>query len=173
MERDLNKYKEELAKKSHYIIDLESKVETYEQVAKDNRSEIEILETKLREKNAMLIELENNYVNVEGVRQLQMDVDEKNDLINELEGKLEQISREAANCDKDDLQEINDLLDIINAKESRIGELEHALRESVQICTEREVVLQEEEHKRKKIMEKVCIHLELHRNLYICLLLLL
>ncbi|KRT81944.1 hypothetical protein AMK59_5579, partial [Oryctes borbonicus] len=155
MEHELSKCKEELSKKFNYIIDLESRVETYEQVVVDNKNEIETLETRLREKNNMLIELENNYVNIEGVRQLQCDVDEKNAIINELEERLRKISNNPANCDKDDLQELNDLLDIISTKENRIGELENALRESVQICTEREVVLQQEEHKRKKIMEKV------------------
>lgn len=40
-------------------------------------------------------------------------------------------------------------------KENRVTELENALRESIKIATERETVLQQEELKRKQIMEKV------------------
>lgn len=137
---------------------MESRIETYEQITNDNKSEIELLEARLREKNNMLIELENNYVNIEGVRQLQSDVDEKNAIITELEEKLQKVSKNEANCDKEDLQELDDLLEIIGTKENRITELENALRESVQICTEREMILQQEEHKRKVIMEKVRIY---------------
>lgn len=146
---------------------MESRIETYEQITNDNKSEIELLEARLREKNNMLIELENNYVNIEGVRQLQSDVDEKNAIITELEEKLQKVSKNEANCDKEDLQELDDLLEIIGTKENRITELENALRESVQICTEREMILQQEEHKRKVIMEKVRIY-SIYIYIYIC-----
>lgn len=51
--------------------------------------------------------------------------------------------------------ELEKILDLVHSKEDRILELENALRESVTIVEEREAVLQEEEARRKQIMEKV------------------
>lgn len=53
------------------------------------------------------------------------------------------------------LDEMETIMDLVHAKESRIQELENALRESVSIVTEREAVLQQEESRRKQIMDKV------------------
>lgn len=58
------------------------------------------------------------------------------------------------------MDEIETMMDLVHAKESRIQELENALRESVTIVAEREMVLLQEESRRKQIMEKVrLIHL--------------
>lgn len=56
------------------------------------------------------------------------------------------------------LDELENIMDMVHVKENRIQELENALRESVKIVTEREAVLQQEESRRKQIMDKVHMH---------------
>jgi len=53
------------------------------------------------------------------------------------------------------VDEMGELLSVIQLKEERIEELEEALRESVRITADRERGLQQEEMRRKQIMEKV------------------
>lgn len=53
------------------------------------------------------------------------------------------------------MDELEELLNVIQLKEERIEELEEALRESVRITADRERGLQQEEMRRKQIMEKV------------------
>lgn len=53
------------------------------------------------------------------------------------------------------IDELEELLGIVRLKEERIEELEEALRESVRITAERERGLQQEETRRKNIMDKV------------------
>lgn len=55
------------------------------------------------------------------------------------------------------INELEELLGVVHLKEERIEELEEALRESVRITAERERGLQQEEVRRKHIMEKVRI----------------
>lgn len=57
------------------------------------------------------------------------------------------------------LDELENIMDLVHDKEKRIQELENALRESVRIVAERETVLQQEESRRKQIMDKVLIKL--------------
>lgn len=54
-----------------------------------------------------------------------------------------------------DTNETSNGLEKSDWSEKRIKELENALRETIQISTERETVLQNEENKRKSIMQKV------------------
>ncbi|XP_046688547.1 ELKS/Rab6-interacting/CAST family member 1-like [Homalodisca vitripennis] len=53
------------------------------------------------------------------------------------------------------VDELEELLSVVRLKEERIEELEEALRESVRITADREKGLQQEEVRRKQIMEKV------------------
>lgn len=53
------------------------------------------------------------------------------------------------------MDELEELLSVVRLKEERIEELEEALRESVRITADRERGLQQEEVRRKQIMEKV------------------
>lgn len=53
------------------------------------------------------------------------------------------------------VDELEELLSVVRLKEERIEELEEALRESVRITADRERGLQQEEMRRKQIMEKV------------------
>ncbi|PNF29431.1 hypothetical protein B7P43_G06850 [Cryptotermes secundus] len=62
---------------------------------------------------------------------------------------------EAALRDHSHMAELEELVGVVRQKDERIEELEEALRESVRITAEREMVLQEEESCRKQIMEKV------------------
>jgi len=53
------------------------------------------------------------------------------------------------------MTELEELVGVVHQKDERIEELEEALRESVHITAEREIVLQQEESRRKQMMEKV------------------
>uniref|UniRef100_A0A1B6IZM7 ELKS/RAB6-interacting/CAST family member 1 n=1 Tax=Homalodisca liturata TaxID=320908 RepID=A0A1B6IZM7_9HEMI len=53
------------------------------------------------------------------------------------------------------VDELEELLSVVRLKEERIEELEEALRESVRLTADREKGLQQEEVRRKQIMEKV------------------
>lgn len=143
----------ELEAKRNYIEELENTIESYELALRDNKNEMEILETKLKNKADVILEYENNFVNVEDLRNLQQELDEKSTLIMELNEKLRIAQQDLENqCETED---IKDMVEISESKDNRISELEEALRESIKIVTERERVLQQEELKRKQIMEKV------------------
>ena len=62
---------------------------------------------------------------------------------------------ETALRDHSHMTELEELVGVVHQKDERIEELEEALRESVRITAEREVVLQQEESRRKQMMEKV------------------
>lgn len=62
---------------------------------------------------------------------------------------------EIALRDHSHMAELEELVGVVHQKDERIEELEEALRESVRITAEREMVLQQEESRRKQIMEKV------------------
>lgn len=53
------------------------------------------------------------------------------------------------------IDEVERLIELVHDRETRIEELENALRDSVKIVAERETVLQQEENRRKLIMDKV------------------
>lgn len=149
----MKSYRRELQEKTKQVIDLECKLESYEQNMKENRFEMDVMETKLQKKNELLIELESKCVDVQNLHQLQGEIDAKNSTIGELQETVAKL--EAYAHRRNSLHEIDDLMEVLNVKEKRIAELEDALRESVQISTEREGVLQREEAKRKRILEKV------------------
>lgn len=112
---------------------------------------------EIKEKNVRLIELETkiNHLeeNIEESKVLKMELKKKDNRIRELEVNvttLEQIFKQ-----QDTINEFEELFEVIRIKDDRIEELEDALRESINITTERELVLEAEEQKRKQIMEKV------------------
>lgn len=64
------------------------------------------------------------------------------------------------------MDEMETLMEMVHVKETRIQELENALRESVTIVEEREEVLHQEESRRKQIMDKVIIKISLGLYLF-------
>lgn len=62
---------------------------------------------------------------------------------------------ETALRDHSHMTELEELVGVVHQKDDRIEELQEALRESVHITAEREIVLQQEESRRKQMMEKV------------------
>lgn len=143
----------ELQDKIVYIEELEETVASYEIALKENKNEMEILEKQLENKTQIMQEYENNFVNIEDLKRLQDELEQKSSKIIELQGKLNLAERELeSHSNPQDLQE---LMKATESKDNRIAELEDALRESVKITAEREMVLQQEEYKRKQIMEKV------------------
>lgn len=145
--------KEELQSKTAYIDELEKTVESYEMALKENKNEIEILERQLQNKSRAIQEYENNFVNIEDLRRIQDELEQKSSKVIELQEKLSSAEREFENQSQP--QDLQELIEATESKDNRIAELEDALRESVKIAAEREIVLQQEEHKRKQIMEKV------------------
>ncbi|XP_026680584.1 ELKS/Rab6-interacting/CAST family member 1-like, partial [Diaphorina citri] len=65
--------------------------------------------------------------------------------------------------DEKELDELEQLIDLMNEKNERIEELEMALKESVHMMAEKEKELDEEEERRKAIMEKV----KINKNLWL------
>lgn len=61
------KCEHELREKGDYIRKLEKDIDSYEEVIKDNRNEMRILEVKLQNKEEMILELENNFTIAEGL----------------------------------------------------------------------------------------------------------
>lgn len=141
--------------KEDYIRDLEKTVTSYEQLLKDNRKEMQDLEITLENKNTRLLEFENNFVNITELRQLQTEMEQKTNMIIELEKELAKNGK--GEVDLDALEETEGLKRVLKDKENRVNELEDALRESIKIATERERVLHQEEVKRRQIVEKVQI----------------
>lgn len=151
-ELDLRK---QLNEKCDYITELENTLQSYELALKENKNEIEIYETQLRNKNDIILTYENNFVNVEDLRSLQQEIEEKSTLINQLQNKLHQTENELQT--QKSIEELQELVGVAEVKDQRIADLEEALQESMKIAAEREMVLQQEECKRKQIVEKVYI----------------
>uniref|UniRef100_A0A1Y1LD43 ELKS/Rab6-interacting/CAST family member 1 n=2 Tax=Photinus pyralis TaxID=7054 RepID=A0A1Y1LD43_PHOPY len=129
-----------------YIRDLEKTVTSYENLLRDNRYEIQELETALELKNKKLLDMEN----IHNLQLVEAKFEERRGELIQLENRLVS-DNESIVC----AEEINNLRKCLSTKESRVNELEHALRESIKIATERERVLHQEEVKRKQIIEKV------------------
>lgn len=145
--------REQLKAKCDYIKELENTVESYELALKENKNEIEIYETQLRNKNDIILKYENNFVDVEDLRNVQREIEEKSALVIQLRDKLYRAKQELQT--QSAAKELQGLAEVVETKDGRIAELEDALRESVKLATEREMVLQQEESKRKQIFEKV------------------
>lgn len=125
-------------------------------------SSLDDFRIEIEEKNMRLIELETKIndleVNIKDSKVLKMELEKKDNRIRELEVNvttLEQIFKQ-----QDTINEFEELFEVIRIKDDRIEELEDALRESINITTERELVLEAEEQKRKQIMEKVRYYLK-------------
>lgn len=123
----------------------------------EQRSRLDALALEVGAKDELILRLEDaDKNNNDGVPQ------EDNNIISN--GISKRLSRnECENVDKtkpkieigDYAARIRELEGVIEDKEGRILRLEDGLRESVQISTEREHVLQKEETKRRQIMQKV------------------
>lgn len=117
-----------------YLYELENQIAIYEKQLNNNERIRQDLIVALRNKEETILELENKYRE-----------ESREDLLNELEEKNKRIielEREKANGE-------------VETKTARIIELEDALKESVEIAKEREHVMDFEERKRKRIIEKV------------------
>lgn len=128
-------------------------MESYELALKENRNDIEIYETQLRNKNDIIFNYEKNCVNVEDLRNLQQEFEEKCTLLKELKNRLYEMEKELQT--QRNMKELQELVGVTETKEQRIADLEDALKESMQLVTEREMVVQQEQSKRKQIVEKV------------------
>lgn len=130
-EKDL---REELISKQKYIIELEDTLDTYERELKE-------LKNEMTERKSIKEDLDNSSGS------LQKELDEKSNTILQLYKKLE--DRESSDVDYEKIVQNG------QEKDNRISNLEDALRESMQLSTQRESVLHEEQIKRKQILEKV------------------
>lgn len=98
---------------------------------------------------------ENNFVNVDDLQCLQQELEEKSALVNQLQNKLRESENELQT--QKNMQEFQELVGATEVKDQRIIDLEDALKESVKLAADREMVLQQEECKRKQIIEKVIV----------------
>lgn len=139
-------------KNREYIHELEMTLESYEKSMKEIKNEQNIFETTIQKKNDRIYELEVELKKTIVTNDMKIDSEMKSDAL------LDEIDK-----DKEDSLEgqkkIGELIEIIEEKENRISELEDALRETIKLSTEREIVLHTEEKKRKDIMEKVSAEL--------------
>lgn len=118
---------------------------------------------EVKKKELRITELEQDVCSLEDALTDQRKVEELQGLHEELTKKDAKImdmeqeicALEAALRDHSHMAELEELVGVVRQKDERIEELEEALRESVRITAEREMVLQEEESRRKQIMEKV------------------
>jgi ELKS/RAB6-interacting/CAST family protein 1 len=122
-------------------------------IKKDDVQTFEELKEECR-----LMELEQGDQSVEDVligqyKALREEVTKKDAKIVDMEQEIRAL--EIALRDHSHMTELEELLGVVHQKDERIEELEEALRESVRITAEREIVLQQEESRRKQIMEKV------------------
>jgi hypothetical protein len=85
------------------------------------------------------------------VGRLQKEIDQKSNIILQLREQLKGLEANPLPTDED----VEEMARLAEEKDSRIAELEDALRESMIISTKREEVLHQEEKKRKQILEKV------------------
>ena len=124
-----------------------------------------VLKEQMEKKEMRMAELEQDVRDLEDALIDEHKVGELHGLEEELNRKdakitsLEQeiYALETALRDHTQIAELEELVGVVRQKDDRIEELEEALRESVRITAEREMVLQQEETRRKQIMEKVCI----------------
>lgn len=142
--------KNELKCKEDYIVELEHTLDSYEVVINENKNDKNVLEATIRNKNDIITELENNFMNLENVKHLKHEIDQKRMKIHELEQKVNKLESEGISIEK-----LEEIMELSEEKDNRISELEDALRETIKLSTEREMVLHQEESKRKQIMEKV------------------
>lgn len=131
--------KSELKSKEDYIIELENTLDCYEETMKSDKNQIQLLESKLENEHILNMELKRNSFHVE-----EKEIENQSKIVTKLENELQS---------NDELSNVS--AGGQNENCGRIKELEDALRESIEIATDRETVLQQEELKRKQIMEKV------------------
>lgn len=145
---------------------MENAIESYQQALKDSRTEMELLEIKLENKEKEFLEAKNHWNASENLHKkqrideleklVQNELEEKNRLRRDLQEKTKRIAQlEESTFNKNPVEDLEDLMALVSKKDTRILDLESALRESVEISRDRESVLQQEEAKRKKIIEKV------------------
>lgn len=147
--------RQQLKEKCDYIAELENTLESYELALKENKNEMEIYETQLKNKNDILLTYENNFVNVEDLRNLQQEIEEKSALVDQLQNKLHETENELQT--QKSMKEFQEIVGVAESKDQRLADLEEALKESMNIAAEREMVLQQEESKRRQIVEKVTL----------------
>lgn len=130
---------------------------SYEQHLKDIQNEEHALQISLEHKRKQLLELENNFINVDELQALRDEVQQKADTIVELQLLVnnKNVVLDPQEQEEQEQEEKQNFEAVLQQSQYRIRELENALRESVKITTEREMVLRREENKRKQIMEKV------------------
>lgn len=132
-------------------------------IREDNNHTVQELKEDVKKKKCSVTELEQDVHNFEDALVDQYKVGELQGLREEITMKdakildLEQeiFALETALRDHSHMAELEELVGVVRQKDERIEELEEALRQSVRITAEREVVLQQEETRRKQIMEKV------------------
>jgi ELKS/RAB6-interacting/CAST family protein 1 len=121
-----------------------------------NLKEVKKKECRVTELEEDVCSLKDTLINqhkVEEVKELHEELAKKDAKIMDMEQEI--YALEAALRDHGHMAELEELVVVVRQKDERIEELEEALRESVRITAEREMVLQEEESCRKQIMEKV------------------
>lgn len=129
--------------------------EDNDQMVRDLK-EVKKKECKVTEPDEEVCSLKDALIDqlkVEEVEGLQEELAKKDTKLMDMEQEI--CALEAALRDHSHMAELEELVGVVRQKDDRIEELEEALRESVRITAEREMVLQEEESRRKQIMEKV------------------
>lgn len=122
-------------------------LDSFEKALKENKNVQKILETTLKTKNDIIAELQINLTNLNKEKEISnVDINGKKSIISKLE------KSECSSLGKERIEELHEL---VETKTNRIAELEDILRDSIKLATEREMVLQEEEKKRRHILEKV------------------
>jgi ELKS/RAB6-interacting/CAST family protein 1 len=132
-------------------------------IREDNDQTVQELKEEVKKKECRVAELEQVVCDLEDALTDQHKVGELQELREEFSKRDSKISDleqevcalETALRDHTHMSELEELVGVVRQKDERIEELEEALRESVRITAEREVVLQQEETRRKQIMEKV------------------
>ncbi|XP_037098825.1 ELKS/Rab6-interacting/CAST family member 1-like isoform X5 [Syngnathus acus] len=148
------------AELSQRISDLEQEVSRHKEDAGKAQAEVERLLEILREMENEKNDKEKKIHELESLASRQMK-DQSKKVANlkhkeQLEkSKNAQLMEEAKKLEDDLNESSQQIKDSIRSKEERIEELEEALRESVQITTERELVLAQEEHARTHAEKQV------------------
>ncbi|XP_049617602.1 ELKS/Rab6-interacting/CAST family member 1 isoform X9 [Syngnathus scovelli] len=148
------------AELSQRISDLEQEVSRHKEDAGKAQAEVERLLEILREMENEKNDKEKKIHELESLASRQMK-DQSKKVANlkhkeQLEkSKNAQLMEEAKKLEDNLNESSQQIKDSIRSKEERIEELEEALRESVQITTERELVLAQEEHARTHAEKQV------------------